>query len=50
MLEIEIPGFKRLFLANLVLDYNGTMACDGKLIAGVGERLKLLPIVFRCMS
>ena len=42
MLGIEIPGFKRLFLANLVLDYNGTLACDGKMITGVGERLELL--------
>ncbi len=42
MLGIEIPGFKRLLLANLVLDYNGTLACDGKLITGVGERLELL--------
>ena len=48
--EIEIPGFKRLFLANLVLDYNGTLACDGKVITGVGERLEFSPIVFRCMS
>ena len=42
MLGIEIPGFKRLLLANLVLDYNGTLACDGKVITGVGERLELL--------
>jgi soluble P-type ATPase len=42
MLGIEIPGFKRLFLTNLVLDYNGTLACDGKVIAGVGKRLELL--------
>ena len=48
---IEIPGFKRLFLANLVLDYNGTLACDGKLINGAGvwgEDCSL--IVFRFMS
>ncbi|MFZ0928058.1 MAG: ATPase P [Syntrophobacteraceae bacterium] len=42
MLKIEIPGFKRLSLSNLVLDYNGTLACDGNLIAGVRERLELL--------
>ena len=42
MLEIEIPGYKRLSLSNLVLDYNGTLACDGNLIAGVRERLELL--------
>ena len=42
MLGIEIPGFKSLLLAHLVLDYNGTLACDGRVIAGVGERLGLL--------
>ncbi|MEM5788443.1 MAG: ATPase P [Syntrophobacteraceae bacterium] len=42
MLEIAIPGYKHFSLRHLVLDYNGTLACDGKLIAGVGERLELL--------
>ncbi len=42
MLEIEIPGYKRLSLSNLVLDYNGTLACNGKLITGVAQRLVLL--------
>jgi len=39
MLEIAIPGYKSLALAHLVLDYNGTIAQDGDLISGVGERL-----------
>jgi soluble P-type ATPase len=40
MLKIDIPGFKQLKLENLVLDYNGTLACDGQLLSGVKERLK----------
>lgn len=42
MLTIEIPGFNTLRIEHLVLDYNGTIACDGDLIAGVGERLHAL--------
>jgi len=38
-MNIEIPGYKTLYLVHLVLDYNGTIACDGKLIEGVKERL-----------
>lgn len=39
VLAIDIPGYKELRLAYLVLDYNGTLACDGELIDGVAERL-----------
>jgi soluble P-type ATPase len=42
VLEVEIPGFKDLRLAHLVLDYNGTLACDGRPLAGVQERLATL--------
>ncbi len=42
MLEEAIPGYKTLFLSHLVLDYNGTIACDGRLINGVRERLEKL--------
>ncbi|MHC1724943.1 MAG: HAD family hydrolase [Syntrophobacteraceae bacterium] len=42
MIEIKIPGFGPLRIFHLVLDYNGTLACDGKLIYGVEERLKML--------
>jgi soluble P-type ATPase len=42
MIEIDIPGFKMLRLNHLVLDYNGTIACDGKLLPGVKEGLKAL--------
>jgi soluble P-type ATPase len=42
MLEIEIPGYGTLKLADLVLDYNGTLARDGELMAGVEDRLNTL--------
>jgi len=42
MIEIAIPGYGRLKLKHLVLDYNGTLACDGQLIAGVKEGLQAL--------
>jgi soluble P-type ATPase len=42
MLEVEVPGFKDLRLAHLVLDYNGTLACDGRPLKGVQERLAAL--------
>jgi soluble P-type ATPase len=42
MLEISIPGFGPLRLECLVLDYNGTLACDGELLPGVRESLESL--------
>jgi len=39
MLELNIPGCKTLPLRFLVLDYNGTIACDGHLIPGVKDQL-----------
>jgi soluble P-type ATPase len=39
MVELDIPGFKDLRLTYLVLDYNGTLACDGRPLEGVQERL-----------
>jgi P-type E1-E2 ATPase len=39
MISIDIPGFGKLELAHLVLDYNGTLALDGRLLAGVAEAL-----------
>lgn len=38
MLTIEIPGREPLDLHHVVLDYNGTIAVDGSLLAGVAER------------
>jgi len=42
MLEIKIPGYKTLQLEHLVMDYNGTMACDGKPLPGLQEILEVL--------
>jgi len=39
MIEVAIPGEGRLRLSFLVLDYNGTLACNGVLLDGVAERL-----------
>ncbi|HEY7064406.1 MAG TPA: HAD hydrolase family protein [Chloroflexota bacterium] len=38
-LTIDVPGWQTLNLAHLVLDVNGTIALDGELMAGVGDRL-----------
>ncbi len=40
MIEISIPGYKKLQLKHLVMDYNGTLACDRRLINGVKEALE----------
>jgi len=42
MIKINIPGYRLLELEYLVLDFNGTLAVDGKLIGGVAERLNEL--------
>jgi soluble P-type ATPase len=42
MLEIRIPDFGELHLEHLVLDYNGTLACDGELEPGVLQNLQAL--------
>lgn len=39
MLTIDIPGAGIKQLRHLVLDFNGTIACDGRLIPGIDERL-----------
>ena len=42
MIEVAIPGFGTLALDHLVLDYNGTLACDGELLPGVAGALAAL--------
>jgi soluble P-type ATPase len=42
MVAVAIPGFKDLQLKYLILDYNGTLACQGELLAGVREKLEAL--------
>jgi soluble P-type ATPase len=42
MMTIDIPSFAKLHIKHLVLDFNGTLACDGILIDGVAEILAQL--------
>jgi soluble P-type ATPase len=42
MIRIDVPGDRVYQLAHLVLDFNGTLACDGRLLPGVEERLSKL--------
>jgi soluble P-type ATPase len=43
MIELSIPGFNdSLQLHHLLLDFNGTLAIDGKLIKGVKKKLVTL--------
>ena len=39
MISATIPGFGELRVEHLVLDYNGTLAVDGRLLPGVRRRL-----------
>ncbi|UCE19179.1 MAG: ATPase P [Gemmatimonadota bacterium] len=42
MITINIPGREPYRIHHLVLDVNGTIACDGRLIMGVADRLRRL--------
>jgi len=42
MIEVDIPGFTRFRFQHLVLDVNGTIAKDGRLLEGVQELLAAL--------
>jgi len=39
---IEIPGYKKLEIRNIICDFNGTLAIGGKLILGVKEMINIL--------
>ena len=41
-ITVEIPGYQKLQMRYLILDYNGTIALDGTLQKGVAERLQQL--------
>lgn len=46
MIEIPVPGWRRLLLGDLVSDYNGTLAVDGILRPGVAPLLhELAPLL-----
>ena len=40
MIEISIPGFGTLRLEHMVLDYNGTLACDRSEERRVGKECR----------
>ena len=42
MIEVKIPGGEPWQLAHLVLDLNGTLACDGVLLSGIAKRIAAL--------
>lgn len=42
MIAVDIPGLRELRVEHLVLDYNGTLAEDGKLLPGVAATLEAL--------
>ncbi len=44
MIELQIPGGERLVLEHLLLDFNGTLAFDGRLMEGVTEDLHRLAL------
>lgn len=42
MISIKIPGRDTININHVVLDYNGTIAADGRLIDGLSDRIKEL--------
>lgn len=42
-MNFEIPGRGRINITNILFDFNGTLAVDGKLINGVAELVNDLP-------
>lgn len=41
-IRVEVPGSEPLVLARLLLDFSGTLSCDGVLLPGVAQRLEAL--------
>jgi soluble P-type ATPase len=42
MLCLDIPNEERMLIEHVILDFNGTIAIDGKLIPGVAQRIEEL--------
>jgi len=42
LIELDIPGFGKATIKHLVCDYNGTLACDGKILPGVKRMIGML--------
>lgn len=45
MLVVNIPGYANLQIEHLLLDFNGTIAFDGRIIDGVREALIALALL-----
>ncbi|MBI2994101.1 MAG: HAD hydrolase family protein, partial [Gammaproteobacteria bacterium] len=45
-LRVSIPGKRALRLTHVLLDFNGTLALDGRLLPGVKRRLRRLARTF----
>ena len=43
MIKTQIPGWGELAIENLILDFNGTIAKDGRVMDGVKELLEKNP-------
>jgi P-type E1-E2 ATPase len=46
MFTTHIPGFDDLKLEHMVMDYNGTIACDGEILDHVKELVEILSTSF----
>jgi soluble P-type ATPase len=42
MINIEIPGYGNLYIENVLMDYNGTIASGGKLISSLKNIIEKL--------
>ena len=47
MVSIFVPGYNKLALDHVVLDYNGTLAKDGQLLSGVEKLLNAVADQFK---
>lgn len=41
-IQVEMPGNRVVTFSHLLLDFTGTLSCDGVLLPGVAQRLKIL--------
>ena len=48
MIKVDIPGRESLELDNLVLDFNGTIAVDGRILENIKKPLKVITIPTGC--
>ena len=46
-MKVNIPGKEEIEIQNIVFDYNGTIAIDGKLIEGIKKSINELSNSFK---